>query len=170
MENASPDFINLTPQNLAQEHLCCIIRSKKPHPGVEAKRQWLSERLQEGHIFRKLNVKGCVFIEYAPLETAWVPVTGENFLYIYCLWAAAPYKGKGYGRALMEYCIADAREKGKSGVCMLGAQKQKAWQTPPCSFFDSITFGVFTLCTSMISLQSSKLYHCKKRAGPISKK
>lgn len=139
MENASPDFINLTPQNLAQEHLCCIIRSRKPHPGVEAKRQWLSERLQEGHVFRKLNVKGCVFIEYAPLETAWVPVTGENFLYIYCLWAAAPYKGKGYGRALMEYCIADAREKGKSGVCMLGAQKQKAWLTDQ-SFAKSFGF------------------------------
>ena len=27
----------------------------------------------------------------------------------------------------MEYCLADAKEKGKSGVCMLGAQKQKAW-------------------------------------------
>lgn len=27
----------------------------------------------------------------------------------------------------MEYCIADAKEKGKSGVCMLGATKQKAW-------------------------------------------
>lgn len=139
MENASPDFINLTPQNLAQEHLCCIIRSRKPHPGVEAKRQWLSERFQEGHVFRKLNVKGCVFIEYAPLETAWVPVTGENYLYIYCLWAASPYKGKGYGRALMEYCIADAREKGKSGVCMLGAQKQKAWLTDQ-SFAKSFGF------------------------------
>ena len=27
----------------------------------------------------------------------------------------------------MESCLADARAKGKSGVCMLGAQKQKAW-------------------------------------------
>ena len=27
----------------------------------------------------------------------------------------------------MEDCIADAREKGKSGVCMLGSKKQKAW-------------------------------------------
>lgn len=67
------DFINLTAENLSSEHLCCIIRSKKPHPGVEAKRKWLAERLKEGHVFRKLNVKGCVFIEYAPLETAWVP-------------------------------------------------------------------------------------------------
>jgi len=32
------DFINLTAENLAEEHLCCIIRSKKAHPGVEAKR------------------------------------------------------------------------------------------------------------------------------------
>ena len=41
------DFINLSTENLEQEHLCCIIRSRKPHPGVEAKRQWLSNRLQQ---------------------------------------------------------------------------------------------------------------------------
>ena len=63
------DFITLTPETLEKEHLCCIIRTKKPHPGVEAKRQWLARRLEEGHVFRKLDVKGCVFIEYAPLET-----------------------------------------------------------------------------------------------------
>ena len=27
----------------------------------------------------------------------------------------------------MEYCLSDARQRGKSGVCMLGAKKQKAW-------------------------------------------
>lgn len=121
------EFINLTPQNLTNEHLCCIIRSKKSHQGVEAKRQWLSERLQEGHVFRKLNTKSTVFIEYAPLETAWVPITGDNYYYIYCLWVLGNEKGKGYGKLLMEYCIADAKEKGKSGICILGANKQKAW-------------------------------------------
>lgn len=127
MENSSMDFLNLTPENLASEHLCCIIRSKKLHPGVEAKRKWLSERLKEGHVFRKLNAKATVFIEYAPLETAWVPIIGDNYDYLYCLWVSGSYKGKGYGRALMEYCLADAKQKGKSGVCMLGAAKQKAW-------------------------------------------
>ena len=73
----------------------CIIRSKKSHPGVEAKRAWLRERLQEGHVFRKLDTKGVVFIEYAPLETAWVPVEGDNYLYIYCLWVSGEFKGKG---------------------------------------------------------------------------
>ena len=80
------ELIDLTAENIADEHLCCIIRMKKPHTGVEAKREWLAARLPEGHVFRKLNTGDCVFIEYAPLETAWVPVVGENYLYIYCLW------------------------------------------------------------------------------------
>ena len=122
-----PDFINLTEETLAEEHLCCIIRSKKPHPGVEAKRQWLAARLKEGHVFRKLDAKAVVFIEYAPLETAWVPVLGGNYIYLYCLWVDGGCKGKGYGRSLMEYCLADAKRQGRSGVCMLGAEKQKAW-------------------------------------------
>ena len=117
----------LTKENLSDEHLCCIIRSKKPHAGIDAKRQWLSDRLNEGHVFRKLNAKATVFIEYAPLETAWVPIIGDNYYYLYCLWVLGSPKGNGYGRALMEYCLTDAKEKGKSGVCMLGSKKQKNW-------------------------------------------
>lgn len=127
MEGMDELFISLTPENIAQEHLCCIIRSKKLHPGVEAKREWLRERLCEGHVFRKLNQKTRVMIEYAPLETAWTPIVGDNYMYLYCLWVNSDQKGKGYGRALMEYCLADARAKGKSGVCMLGAKKQMGW-------------------------------------------
>lgn len=123
------EFVNVTSANLSEEHLCCIIRTRKPHQGVEAKREWLRERLGEGHVFRKLNEKATVFIEYAPLETAWVPIVGDNFYYIYCLWATGNHKGKGYGKLMMDYCIADAKAKGKSGICMLGAKKQKAWLT-----------------------------------------
>lgn len=135
------DFINLTTENLADEHLCCIIRSKKNHRGIDEKRQWLSDRLNEGHVFRKLNDKATVFIEYAPLETAWVPITGDNYYYIYCLWVSGSYKGKGHGKLLMEYCLADAREKGKSGICMLGAKKQKHWLSDQ-SFVKNFGFEV----------------------------
>lgn len=122
-----PEFIDLTPENLAAEHLCCLIRAK-PNAGVDAKRAWLAARLPEGHVFRKLNEKATVFIEYAPLETAWVPIVGDNYYYIYCLWVVgADHRGKGYGRALMESCLADAKAHGKSGVCMLGSAKQKLW-------------------------------------------
>lgn len=124
----SNTFIDLTADNLANEHLCCIIRTKKPHPGVEAKRQWLADRLPEGHVLRKLDAKATVFIEYAPCETAWVPIIGPDFYYIYCLWVTGSgYRGQGHARALMESCIAQAKSQDKSGICMLGCKKQKAW-------------------------------------------
>ncbi len=121
------EFITLTEENIDTEHLCCIIRTKKPHPGVEKKREWLRERLSDGHVFRKLDAKGCAFIEYAPLETAWAPIEGDNYYYIYCLWVTGEFKSTGTGKKLLESCIADAKENGKSGICMLGAKKQKAW-------------------------------------------
>ena len=108
------EIIDLTAENIADEHLCCIIRMKKPHTGVEAKREWLAARLPEGHVFRKLNTGDCVFIEYAPLETAWVPVVGENYLYIYCLWVLGALHG--CGKVVLEghirHCVRDGIEHG----------------------------------------------------------
>ena len=91
------EYVNVTTENLANEHLCCAISGKKHQEGVDTKRAWIGERLSEGHVFRKLDANGKVFIEYAPLETAWVPVIGENYLYIYCLWVSGSYKGQGHG-------------------------------------------------------------------------
>lgn len=119
------EFINLTAENMNEEHLCCAISDKKHQNGVEEKRRWLSERIEEGHVFRKLNQNGKVFIEYSPLEYAWAPVIGENYIYIYCLWVSGSYKGKGYGKELLEYCIGDAKARGRSGVCILSSSKKK---------------------------------------------
>ena len=121
------EFIKITEDNIEKEHLCCIIREKKPHPGMKKKRAWLLNRLKDGHVFLKLNEKATVFIEYEPIETAWVPISGRRYLYIHCLWVLGEYKGKGYGTELMKYAIADAKAQGKAGLCMLGAKKQKAW-------------------------------------------
>ena len=88
------DFINLTEDNLSKEHLCCAIADKKHQVGVEEKKNCLKQRMAEGHVFRKLDVKGKVFIEYAPVETAWVPVIGNDYMYIYCLGYRDPLKGK----------------------------------------------------------------------------
>jgi ribosomal protein S18 acetylase RimI-like enzyme len=121
----SQDYFNLTAENLEVEHLCCAIAGKKHQCGVDAKKAWLSERLLEGHVFRKLDERGKVFIEYAPLETAWTPVVGENYLYIYCLWVAGKFKGLGHAKNLLNYCIEDAKTRGKSGVCILSSKKKK---------------------------------------------
>ncbi|MDR0841092.1 MAG: GNAT family N-acetyltransferase [Christensenellaceae bacterium] len=119
------EFININKDNLATEHLCCAIADKKHQCGVDAKRAWLADRLPEGHVFRKLNERGKVFIEYAPLERAWAPVLGENYIYLYCLWVSGSFKGKGYGGELLESCIADAKRQGKSGICALSSPKKK---------------------------------------------
>ena len=120
-------YINITADNIKTEHICCIIRSKKFHPGIAAKKKWLIQRLKEGHVLRKLDEKTTVYIEYAPLESAWVPVIGNNYYYIYCLWVLDHNRRKGYGTELMQYCIEDAKRNGKSGICMLGAKTQKSW-------------------------------------------
>ena len=123
------EYINITEKNIADEHLCCAISGKKHQVGVDKKKSWLKERLSEGHIFRKLDANGKVFIEYAPLETAWVPVVGENFLYIYCLWVSGSFKGQGHGKNLLNYCIEDAKRQNKSGVCVISSQKKTPFLT-----------------------------------------
>ena len=119
------NYINLTLDNLAGEHLCCAIGDKKHQCGVDVKKSWLAERLLEGHIFRKLNEKGKVFIEYAPLESAWVPVIGANYIYIYCLWVSGRFKDNDYGKELLGYCIDDAKNQNKSGVCVISSKKKQ---------------------------------------------
>lgn len=121
------EFITLNLDNVMSEHLCCAISDKKHQTGVNDKRNWLSERVKEGHVFRKLDAQGKVFIEYAPLEKAWVPVTGDNYLYIYCLWVAGSYKGKGYGEALLQSCIDDAKAPREIGYLCAVFQKEEAF-------------------------------------------
>ena len=121
----SDQYITLNANNIDAQHLCCAIADKKHQAGVQSKKDWLRQRLPEGHVFRKLDTQGKVFIEYAPLETAWVPVVGDNYIYIYCLWVSGKYQGQGHARALLEYCINDAKAQNKSGICILSSKKKK---------------------------------------------
>ncbi|QRN84672.1 GNAT family N-acetyltransferase [Clostridia bacterium] len=118
-------YINITAGNIEEEHICCAIADKKHQDGVYIKKEWLKDRVIEGHVFRKLDARGKVFIEYSPLETAWTPVLGDNYLYIYCLWVSGSFKKKGYGKELLEYCIDDAKKQNKSGICVISSKKKK---------------------------------------------
>ena len=119
------EYINLTEENINKEHICCAIGDPKHQEGVDKKKEWIKSKLKDGHVFRKLNARGKTFIEYEPLETAWVPITGKNYEYIYCLWVAGSFKGKGIGKELLEYAIKDAKEKNMNGVCTLTSKKKK---------------------------------------------
>lgn len=118
-------YINLTEENIGSEHICCAIGDPKHQEGVNSKKEWIRQRLSDGHIFRKLDARGKMFIEYEPIETAWAPVLGKNYNYIYCLWVAGSFKGKGIGRELLEYALSDSKQKCKSGICTVVSKKKK---------------------------------------------
>ena len=119
------EYINLDLNNIDEEHICCAIGDPKHQVGVDKKKEWIKNKLNEGHVFRKLNARGKIFIEYEPIETAWVPINGKNYEYIYCLWVAGSFKGKGIGKELLEYAIEDAKKKKMSGLCTLVSKKKK---------------------------------------------
>ena len=119
------EYINLDENNILDEHICCAIGDPKHQDGVDKKKEWIMNKLKDGHVFRKLNARGKIFIEYEPIETAWVPVIGKNYEYIYCLWVAGSFKGKGIGKELLEYAIEDAKNKKMSGICTIVTDKKK---------------------------------------------
>lgn len=121
------EYINLSLENIDNEHICCAIGDPKHKNGVDSKKEWIKRKLDDGHVFRKLDARGKVFIEYEPIETAFVPIVGENYEYIYCLWVAGSYKGQGYAKDLLEYAIKDAQDKKKSGICTLVSKKKKPY-------------------------------------------
>ncbi len=135
------EYINLTKENIDDEHICCAIGDPKHQNGVDRKKEWIKSKINDGHVFRKLNARGKMFIEYEPIETAWVPINGKNYIYIYCLWVAGSFKGKGIGKELLEYAINDAKDKKKSGICTLVAKKKKPFLGEK-NFFEHFGFKV----------------------------
>ncbi|MBO5413920.1 MAG: GNAT family N-acetyltransferase [Clostridia bacterium] len=135
------EYINLSLENIADEHICCAIGDPKHQMGVENKKEWIKSKLKDGHVFRKLNARGKTFIEYEPIETAWVPINGKNYEYIYCLWVAGSFKRKGIAKELLEYAINDSKEKGMSGICTLTSKKKKPFLGEK-KFFEHYGFKV----------------------------
>ena len=135
------EYINLTAENIDEEHICCAIGDPKHQAGVDRGRDRIKNKLKDGHVFRKLNARGKIFIEYEPLETSWVPISGDNYEYIYCLWVAGSFKEKGIGRELLEYAINDAKEKGRNGICTLVSKKKKPFLGEK-KFFEHFGFEV----------------------------
>nr|MBP3599093.1 GNAT family N-acetyltransferase [Eubacterium sp.] len=135
------EYINLTLENIDEEHICCAIGDPKHQNGVDSKKEWIKSNLKDGHVFRKLNARGKIFIEYEPIEIAWVPISGNNYEYIYCLWVSGRFKGQGIAKELLEYAINDSKEKGMSGICTLACKKKKPFLNQK-KFFEHHGFKV----------------------------
>jgi GNAT superfamily N-acetyltransferase len=109
-------FITLTKENIGKEHICCAISDKKCNAGYELKKEWLKKEFDNGYVFRRLDERAKVFIEYVPAEKSFIPVVAPNYLMINCFWVSGQYKGKGYAKALLQSAIDDAKQQGKDGL------------------------------------------------------
>ena len=117
-------FIELNKSNIADEHICCAISDKKCTESYQAKKDWLKKEFNNGYVFRRFDARAKVFIEYGTAESGWIPVDAPNYLLINCFWVSGQYKGKGFGKALLQSAIDDAKKQGKSGlVTVVGTKK-----------------------------------------------
>ena len=124
------DYIRVTNENLEQEHICCAISNNRDAQ-IASKKAWLAQRFDEGLVFLKSVERGKCFIEYLPSEMAWNPIEAEDYMYIDCLWVSGSFKGHGYSNDLLAACIADSKEKGKKGLCILSSAKKKPFLADP---------------------------------------
>ncbi|NMH86736.1 N-acetyltransferase [Flavivirga algicola] len=117
-------LINLTSENISTEHICCAISDKKCADSYQGKKDWLTKEFNNGYVFRRIDERAKVFIEYGPAEHAWIPIKAENYININCLWVSGKYKNSGYGKALLETAIEDAKNQNRDGlVTVVGTKK-----------------------------------------------
>ena len=124
------EYIRVTKENLESEHICCAISNNRDIQ-VASKKAWLAERFDDGLVFLKSVERGKCFIEYIPAENAWNPLDAEGYMYIDCLWVSGSFKGHGYSNDLLGACLADSREKGRKGLCILSSAKKKPFLADP---------------------------------------
>ena len=117
-------YITLTPDNIRSEHICCAFSDKKCAESYASKKEWLAREFDNGYVFRRLDERAKVFIEYGPAENAWMPVIAPEYMVLGCFWVSGQYKGQGHGKALLQLAIDDARKNEKHGiVTVVGTKK-----------------------------------------------
>lgn len=117
-------YITLTKENIDREHICCAFSDKKCAEGYEMKKTWLKQEFDNGYVFRRIDARAKVFIEYVPAEKAWIPVDAPDYLMVNCLWVSGQYKGNGHAKALLQSAIDDARAQGKNGLVTVAGTKK----------------------------------------------
>jgi len=124
------EIITVTKKNLEEEHICCAISNNRDCQ-VNAKKEWMKKRFDDGLVFKKGDVRGKCFIEYIPAEKAWCPIEADGYMYINCLWVSGKFKGQGNSNLLLNECIKDSKEKGKKGVVILTSKKKMSFLSDP---------------------------------------
>jgi GNAT superfamily N-acetyltransferase len=119
-----PKIVDAGPEAIADYGMCGYRDPESP--GFRRKLEWLGQRFEEGLRIKVLRSEadGVVgWIEYLPGEFAWRGVRAPGYMVIHCLFIMKKaYKGKGYGRQLIEACEEDARAKKMHGVAVVASK------------------------------------------------
>lgn len=104
--------------------VCCAITADKHRCGVAAKKKWLRGSWPRA-MFSGSWMTGKVY-RYAPLETAWTPVLGDNYLYI-ALPGGWPglLREKEPRRHCLGYCIEDTAKSAWEIRCVRAERQKK---------------------------------------------
>lgn len=123
-------IISVNENNIDQEHICYAIGNYKQNKNrAQSKKDWMKERFKEGLIFKRLDERGKIFIEYMPIGKVWKPINGKNYMAINCFWVAGKFKGKGISTQLLNECIQDAKKHKMDGVVVVSSTKVKPFLT-----------------------------------------
>lgn len=125
------EIIAVNRDNIATERICCAISDKKGECCVLSKKEWMSKRFEDGLVFKKLDVRGKVFIEYIPASKAWYPISADGYMHINCFWVSGQFKGKGFANRLLEQCMEDAKNAGLLGVTVISSPKKMPFLSDP---------------------------------------
>lgn len=117
------EIIDVTPENIA-DYGVCGYKDIKKHAELRNKIQWFTDYYPKG-----LRIKAVIsedggyqgMIEYIPGNYAHRPVEADGYMFIHCLYVGLKkeYKGKGFGQALIEGCIDEAKNDGMKGVTVV---------------------------------------------------
>ncbi|MCR9142334.1 MAG: GNAT family N-acetyltransferase [bacterium] len=126
-------FITIDPTNLDSEHVCCAIGADQANTARAAtKKEWMRARFKkDGLVFKRLDERGKMFVEYMPIESVWKPISGKNYLVINCLWVSGKFKGRGVAQALLDECVKDAKKQKRAGVAVVTSNRVKPFLTDP---------------------------------------
>jgi GNAT superfamily N-acetyltransferase len=118
----APEILDVVANNVDKTGFFCFM-SKKKSEGYQRKLAWLKDRFTEGMRIKMLTLPERGFIEYIPGEHAWRAVHADGYMVIHCLWVVGKSRGMGFSGALLDACIADAKQRGMKGVAMVTSQK-----------------------------------------------
>jgi len=110
------------------ESPCCGIKNTE-HKGYKRKTDWLKTYFKKGFHAKVLYTEDnrqFGYIEYLPGQYAWRAVEAEGYMFIHCIWTFyKKYKGKGYGKLLIQAAIDDAKKEKMKGVAVV--TRKRPW-------------------------------------------